>query len=303
MFGSKCLYSVVGDGVSLHTISLLSDGNVAKASMKSKAFTLIELLVVIAIIAILAAILFPVFAQAKEAAKKTACLSNVKQVALGALMYSGDYDDNAPVVLTTNSVGAVMDQHYWFGQFHVEFMKMTVTFQPDGGLLYPYMKSQPIVGCPSSTGSLSLDNTYLWTSPPFTLVNFKNVPVGYGVNYNVMPASGTSVSMTSVSAPAETILLGDCARLKGSGVTMGVSLDGVNKTSPNTYAVHSGKATVGWVDGHAKSASLGVRPSNYFSDTDTQNLSLTNHLGDVMNSSYPYGSEWENYYYRIDKPN
>ena len=61
-----------------------------------KAFTLIELLVVIAIIAILAAILFPVFAQAKLAAKKTADLSNVKQISLGAIMYSGDADDYFP---------------------------------------------------------------------------------------------------------------------------------------------------------------------------------------------------------------
>lgn len=65
--------------------------------MKSKAFTLIELLVVIAIIAILAAILFPVFAQAKAAAKKTACLSNTKQLGLAAMMYMGDSDDVYPI--------------------------------------------------------------------------------------------------------------------------------------------------------------------------------------------------------------
>ncbi|MFZ4508409.1 MAG: prepilin-type N-terminal cleavage/methylation domain-containing protein [Fimbriimonas sp.] len=63
---------------------------------KKNAFTLIELLVVIAIIAILAAILFPVFAQAKTAAKKTSSLSNVKQLGLGAVMYAGDYDDVFP---------------------------------------------------------------------------------------------------------------------------------------------------------------------------------------------------------------
>lgn len=62
----------------------------------NKAFTLIELLVVIAIIAILAAILFPVFSQAKYAAKKSADLSNVKQISLGIIQYTGDYDDTYP---------------------------------------------------------------------------------------------------------------------------------------------------------------------------------------------------------------
>jgi prepilin-type N-terminal cleavage/methylation domain-containing protein/prepilin-type processing-associated H-X9-DG protein len=63
---------------------------------RRRAFTLIELLVVIAIIAILAAILFPVFAQARAAARQTSCLSNVKQVGLGAMMYAQDYDETFP---------------------------------------------------------------------------------------------------------------------------------------------------------------------------------------------------------------
>jgi len=74
--------------------------------MKRSAFTLIELLVVIAIIAILAAILFPVFAQAKEAAKKTQGLSNAKQTGTAMMIYTTDYDDLMPLSLIYSSAGA-----------------------------------------------------------------------------------------------------------------------------------------------------------------------------------------------------
>jgi len=93
--------------------------------MRNKAFTLIELLVVIAIIAILAAILFPVFAQAKLAAKKTSSLSNVKQLSLGVLMYSNDQDDRFPM-------GS--GEEWWYPL--------------DGGWSWdvePYLKSLPIM--------------------------------------------------------------------------------------------------------------------------------------------------------------
>ena len=79
--------------------------------VRSRAFTLIELLVVIAIIAILAAILFPVFAQAKAAAKKTAALSNVKQTSLGVLMYLSDSDDVFP--MGAGALGIYRDHGGW----------------------------------------------------------------------------------------------------------------------------------------------------------------------------------------------
>ena len=69
-----------------------------RAACARSAFTLIELLVVIAIIAILAAILFPVFAQARESARQSLCLSNGKQIGMAMLMYSQDYDERLPPI-------------------------------------------------------------------------------------------------------------------------------------------------------------------------------------------------------------
>lgn len=96
---------------------------------KSKAFTLIELLVVIAIIAILAAILFPVFAQAKSAAKTTASLSNVKQLGLGLQMYSSDYDDSIVPEYGTN----YQSTDTWVGRIDPYVKSRSVFWDPTKG--------------------------------------------------------------------------------------------------------------------------------------------------------------------------
>src|SRR5580693_496270 len=98
--------------------------------MKYKAFTLIELLVVIAIIAILAAILFPVFAQAKEAAKRTSCLSNTQQIDLGMLMYMNDYDDTTPTILGARG-GNTSYEIDWYTQVNPYVKNFGVWFCPD----------------------------------------------------------------------------------------------------------------------------------------------------------------------------
>jgi len=126
--------------------------------MQRKAFTLIELLVVIAIIAILAAILFPVFAQAKAAAKKTADLSNLKQIGLGILMYSGDADDMYPR-------GGFNNGTNWF-----TWREATSPYIKSGDQKYsngdPYVKGQ------------------LWASPSEPT----NALYGYGAHDGIIPA-------------------------------------------------------------------------------------------------------------------
>lgn len=103
--------------------------------MRRKAFTLIELLVVIAIIAILAAILFPVFAQAKAAAKKTASISNNKQITLAAIMYEADYDDMFPIMATFGPAGVNNGAYVYFGGRG---------YLPWTQLVQPYMKNHDL---------------------------------------------------------------------------------------------------------------------------------------------------------------
>src|SRR5690349_3526887 len=115
--------------------------------MLRRAFTLIELLVVIAIIAILAAILFPVFAQAKESAKKAACLSNVRQLGTAMMMYCGDNDDTMPGLLAgvTPINGGNL---YWM---------------PYDQQIGPYVKNWDIFKCPDDNiGTTPGSNVPFW---------------------------------------------------------------------------------------------------------------------------------------------
>ncbi len=149
--------------------------NTLQPQPRPRGFTLIELLVVIAIIAILAAILFPVFAQAREKARQTSCLSNVKQIGLGISMYTQDYDELLPI------------QNGDYQNFLV-----TLDTQPNWPkLTLPYTKNSQIFVCPSSF--ISPSNTINATTAQWP----KNSYQGNGVLLN---STGTTLAAIPNSA-------------------------------------------------------------------------------------------------------
>lgn len=165
--------------------------------MQRKAFTLIELLVVIAIIAILAAILFPVFAQAKVAAQQTTTLSNLKQLGLGIIMYASDYDD-----VPSNAIGSRAE---WGGA------RWCNTWALD---TLPYLKTFGILRSPlDSRKEASAD----WTGIGMSFAANASVrwnngleligPMGYTNDNDWWWAP--SPAMTNTSNPADTVLLGE----------------------------------------------------------------------------------------------
>ncbi len=109
-----------------------------------RAFTLIELLVVIAIIALLAAILFPVFARARENARKTSCLNNMRQIGLGLLAYTQDYDETLVADWFGPDTGPTDPENT--GQRRYKWMDA----------IYPYVKNEQVFNCPSQTFSGSI---------------------------------------------------------------------------------------------------------------------------------------------------
>lgn len=227
------------------------------------AFTLIELLVVIAIIAILAAILFPVFAKAREKARQTSCLSNEKQLGLSFLQYIQDYDEHFPAAWDNNRQPAAN----W------------------SEMVFPYVKSLGVFQCPSNSlatqsGLMNCDgfnhgstvNTGNWSCA----AGSPQIPAGYVMNSDLGFLNGGQTNfgpyhaLAGINEPASKILVAEGASYTpmthwsdwfscgGSACTSVAEAQQQSSYYATAFAGHVGMMNVVYCDGHAKSS----KPTN-----------------------------------------
>jgi prepilin-type N-terminal cleavage/methylation domain-containing protein/prepilin-type processing-associated H-X9-DG protein len=223
-----------------------------------KGFTLIELLVVIAIIAILAAILFPVFGRARENARKASCQSNLKQIGLGFMQYSQDFDETLPI--------AAYDM----------WARNTPKWMD---ILQPYIKSTQLFDCPSGNRGGGGTNAGKYVFPATSrsagddqfgnyLYNFYSVWGGPNCS-GLGVSGGNTAKLATIVKTAETVLTAETTQTMGTSLLYGDrwvnhaivdSADppygGFNNGFYRITAFHLGFTNVLWADGHVKAQRL-----------------------------------------------
>jgi prepilin-type N-terminal cleavage/methylation domain-containing protein/prepilin-type processing-associated H-X9-DG protein len=240
-------------------------------TLGAKAFTLIELLVVIAIIAILAAILFPVFARARENARRSSCQSNMKQIGLGLLQYSQDYDERLP----KTSFGIDKDAS---GVGRYKWMDA----------IYPYVKSEQIFNCPSDPSTATRSD-----ASKNALYKYHNGSTSDTLGYNygsygannayfdigpdALPPFSRDATLSVIAAPSTTLWIGETMptssidaafhtfefnwALRGDQPTGPVTVNGVSVLQGTSSVVgvaarHLDTTNILYCDGHVKSVKL-----------------------------------------------
>lgn len=212
-------------------------------------FTLIELLVVIAIIAILAAILFPVFAKAREQARATTCLSNQKQLMLALLMYTGDNDSTFPTMYDAaataigDGYGELYGGHAGMGDANQVAYMQTSSYIAQ---LNPYVKNLGIFVCPSDSGA----STKWQIGQRQTTYHYRHY-FSYGFAPGYVACCGTAGVLFkegSFPFPAQTYALCEMWPYHDDRREIDPWITDANKTGWSP----SSKITLAFVDGHAK---------------------------------------------------
>jgi len=251
-----------------------------------------ELLVVMVIVGTLAALLFPALAKAKNAAERTTCMVNSRELGLATIMYADDFDDR------------VFPFGYYAGNEFITWWGDLFTGAPEQGILYPYTRSKTLRACPAAFG-LENDLPYIYR-------------MGYGMNFRLFyqyepepsPWGYRTVNVGAVERPIETILFADNARWHTERKML-VSSPWLFGDSPTNHmqARHAGgMTTVGWMDGHVSSERLSYSTKGDGYDYGvTPELLKANGLGDLTkypreDFSVPSHSLRDQFYYLLQKP-
>ena len=245
---------------SIHSATFMYQRKITAADKEKRmrslhrGFTLIELLVVIAIIAILAAILFPVFAQARERARAISCVSNMKQIGIGLIMYTQDYDESypAPQVLTApvngEPVGAFNSSNRWR--------------TPIDSQLQPYIKNDGVWACPSDSSPISPVDTSFFHDGKYdpTLNGGKRFRRTYAYATVIFTAQSSGINDPNTG-------LGDRNPPSTGGIPLGYALASVDMPADTVAYVEPPTDTTGDV-----SWNMGAYNGGYFTSCDTWKL-------------------------------
>lgn len=249
--------------------------------MKQRAFTLIELLVVISIIAILAAILFPVFARARENARRSSCLSNLKQIGMGVMIYKQDYDGYFPLPARSDSTTADPSRY-----------DSDYLFWPN--FVYPYIKNLQVLRCPSQPvdkSATSLDagnygandlviaNPAVFPKAPFSDAILQNP----AQTYLIMDAGTYLISASHPASPSSSK-----SYLPGTGqlgIPVWSSLEARYKDDFMSGR-HFGGVNMAFADGHVKWLSSQIVLA------ESQKTTGSNPYGTTPRTYYPDTLSW-----------
>ena len=245
-----------------------------------KGFTLIELLVVIAIIAILAAILFPVFAQARESARTISCLSNEKQISLGILQYVQDYDERYPIYQYQLPVAdfTIKDPYSGAGNYAESHKGWDEACQP-------YINNTQLLFCPSANGPGNDYNAGVKNKDDTDWTGSLN----YATNCRLAGKYGPTAKLSILAYPAQTILLSENGAQGSEGAcrietdewgwtntqTNALQQDAGSGATPGPLRRHKNGANYAFADGHAKwynASSMGLLPNGTSNDTEVSAL-------------------------------